>query len=253
MDEKKQGIFGSENQTNPKGEDVKKIQEDNLKNQEEDDDDKGAVILPIQEGQEEDEDDDDKGAVILPIQEGQEEDDEDDDDAGAVLLIKDDPEKEEEEEENKKKTVLLVIIILLLVSILIVASGLLYKEYTSKDTGPSKTAVIRENEEVELTDPSEGSIRVKINPYVQIQDGTMQNLMFCNYNKDRLLKCKIKVGSTYVYDSGYLSEGNILVGDFIDTSVLKAGENEAIAEIYSYTVDYEKVGQTNVKMTLTMK
>jgi hypothetical protein len=161
--------------------------------------------------------------------------------------------EEKVEKKNTTKTVILVIIVLLLVAMLAVASGLLYKQYKSEDTGPSKTAVIKTNDDEELTDPAEGSIRVKINPYVQIIDDTMQNLMFCNYNKDRMLKCKIKVGDTYVYDSGYLAEGNILVGDFIDTSVLSSGENDAIAEIYSYTVDYEKVGQTNVKMTLTMQ
>jgi hypothetical protein len=161
--------------------------------------------------------------------------------------------EEEEEKGAKRRTIILVIIIILLTGMLAFAGSLLYKQYKAENTGPSRTAVIQTNEEEELTDPTEGSIRIKINPYVQILEETMQNLMFCNYNKDRLLKCKIKVGDTYVYDSGYLSEGNILVGDFIDTSALTTGENEAIAEIYSYTVDYEKVGQTNVKMTLSMQ
>lgn len=141
------------------------------------------------------------------------------------------------------------ILVLLLIAAMILILILLAVQ-CQEEKGPSKTAVISVNEEEPLNRSETGSIRIVISPVVQVLGDTMQNLGFCNYNEDRLLQCRIKVDGKYVYDSGMLSEGSELVGDFVKSEHLQQGENEAVAEIYSYTLEREPVGQTNVKITL---
>jgi hypothetical protein len=149
---------------------------------------------------------------------------------------------------SKKNKILLIVIVLLLI---IIGIGILL--YLNQDDGVSKTAVIQTDTKEELNDPSSGNLRIKICPVVTVKDDTMQNLNFANYNQDRLLECKIKCGGKYVYDSGYLPQSKILVGDFVDTSGLSKGENEALAEIYSYSLDKKPIGQTNVELTLNVQ
>ena len=97
---------------------------------------------------------------------------------------------------------------------------------------------------------SSGQLRIRINSAVQIYEETMQDLAFANLNKDRQLECKIKVGDTYIYDSGFIQTGDIVQADVIDTSVLQQGKNTATAEIYSYDMDKELVSQTNTIIDL---
>jgi hypothetical protein len=154
--------------------------------------------------------------------------------------------------QEKNGQVLQKILIVLLAAALTVIMILLFVQ-CEEDKGPSQTAVIYQNEEESLNIPESGSIRIVISPVVQVIDKTMQNLGFCNYNKDRLLQCRIRVGEQYVYDSGLLAEGSELIGDFVETEMLKKGENEALAEIYSYTLEEQPVGQTNVKIILNLQ
>ena len=152
---------------------------------------------------------------------------------------------------KKEKHALRVLILLLAVSLAVIM--MLLVAQCQEETGPSKTAVISLNEEEPLNQLESGSIRIVISPVVQVMDDTMQNLGFCNYNENRLLQCRIKVGTQYVYDSGMLSEGSELIGDFVETKYLQEGENDAIAEIYSYTPEQEPVGQTNVRIKLHLQ
>ncbi len=148
------------------------------------------------------------------------------------------------------------ILIIVLLAALIVTLLLLLVQCEGEEeeyTGPSRTAVIQQNQEEPLNETGSGTIRIVINPVVQVLDDTMQNLGFCNYNKDRLLQCRIKAGEHYVYDSGLLPEGTELAGDFVDTEYLQTGENAALAEIYSYDLDENLIGQTNVKIKLDLQ
>ncbi len=133
-------------------------------------------------------------------------------------------------EENKiqQQRICIIVLIALLIIMLFIMLGQCSQ---SGETG--QTAVIEENPQVELTDAENGIIRIKISPVIDIRNKTMQNMNFCNYNQGRLLRCKIKFGEEYVYDSGFLAEGKILKGDFIRDEGLAPGNNEAIAEIYS--------------------
>jgi len=143
------------------------------------------------------------------------------------------------------------IIVLVMLILLITASAVICWQYQTIHSQPP-TAVIENNDKEELTDTSTGMIRIKINPFITIKNGTMQNLNFCNYNEDRLLVCKIKVNDTYIYESDYVDEGNILKGDYIETGCLEKGGNEALAEIYSFSKEKEPMGQTNVKIVLSL-
>ena len=126
--------------------------------------------------------------------------------------------------------------------------GLFYALHAD-DLETSRTAVIVQTDE-ELNDMSSGQVRVRINSAVQIYEETMQDLAFANLNQDRQLQCKIKVGDTYVYNSGLVKSGDIVQADVVDISALKQGKNQATAEIYSYNMDKELIGQTNTIIDL---
>ena len=154
---------------------------------------------------------------------------------------------------NDKKKKTLIIILIIVIAALAAALGFTVV-HVLNDNGPSRTAVIEQDNETERNDADEtGQLRIKINPVITVKNDTMQNLNFCNYNEGRLLQCKIKVGDNYVYDSGLLEDGSVLKGDFVETKYLKKGENEALAEIYSYSPEEDPIGQTNVKVTLTVE
>ena len=112
---------------------------------------------------------------------------------------------------------------------------------------------VEENPAEELNDSASGSIRIKLSPTVTVKNGVMQDLNFCNYNEERLMSCKIMVGGQCAYESGFLVEGKILTGDFIDTELLQTGEQEALAEIYSFDLEKKPIGQTNVKIKLVVE
>jgi flagellar basal body-associated protein FliL len=156
----------------------------------------------------------------------------------------------ENTEAKKSKKKALIFIIVLLLAVMAVEGTLLYKKLTY--TGASVTAVIQDGTE-ELNDPDTGNLRISINTDVTVMDDTMQNLNFANYNKNRYLRCRLKYGNDYIYDSGLLGENKVLVGDFVDTDKLEKGDNDIIAEVYSYSLDEEEIGQTNVQLVMNVE
>ena len=103
---------------------------------------------------------------------------------------------------------------------------------------------------MELKDTSDGQIRIKMNPFITINDGMMEDMGFGNYNENRLLKIKIKVGDEYIYESDYIKPSQVLEGDMLDNLDIDDGTSDAIAEVYSYTTDGTFIGQTNVALKL---
>lgn len=113
-----------------------------------------------------------------------------------------------------------------------------------------QAAVVVETDE-NLEKPDEtGKVRVKMNTYIDIYDETMQSIDFYNLNHNRLLKLKITVDGESIYESDYINEGEVLEADLAEVSSLPKGETTALAEIYSYTLDKELMGQRNVEITL---
>ncbi len=137
--------------------------------------------------------------------------------------------------------IILIVIILILLAILLPALH---------SADGITTAYIEKALAEEITDNSDGMIRIKLNPTVTIKNGVMQDLYFANYNENRLLECKIVCNNKVVYDSGFVQTGDVIVGDFISTEKLSKGANEALCEIYSYDYDEHLISQTNVEMTL---
>ena len=152
---------------------------------------------------------------------------------------------ETKNEKNKKQKILIII---LLIAVAFMGAGLFYV-LNSNRLETSKTAVIVHTDE-KLSDTSGGQVRIRINSAVQIYEDTMQDLAFANLNEDRQLQCKIKVGDTYVYNSGLIKSGDIVQADVIDTSALQQGKNTATAEIYSYDMGKDLIGQTNTIIAL---
>lgn len=138
-----------------------------------------------------------------------------------------------------------VIIVVLAVLLCISAAAVIYMA-AAKD----KTAVVVKTRE-SLENPDEtGKVRVKMNTYIDIYEDTMQEIDFYNLNHNRLLKLKITVDGDDIYESDYIKEGEVLEADLADKPMLAKGEHAALAEIYSYTLDKEPVGQRNVEITL---
>lgn len=158
--------------------------------------------------------------------------------------------KVEHNRKQKKKERALT---LALIGALIIILILLFQQCSQPEYVPGMTAVIEENPAEELNDSASGSIRIKLSPTVTVKNGVMQDLNFCNYNEGRLMSCKIMVGGQCAYESGFLEEGKILTGDFIDTELLQTGEQEALAEIYSFDLEKKPIGQTNVKIKLVVE
>ena len=152
------------------------------------------------------------------------------------------------ESTNEKNKIQKILIIVLLIAVVLMGAWLFYTLH-SDDLETSKTAVIVQTDE-ELNDMGGGQVRVRINSAVQIYEETMQDLAFANLNQDRQLQCKIKVGDTYVYNSGFVKSRDIVQADVIDISALKQGKNQATAEIYSYNMDNELISQTNTIIDL---
>ncbi|NBH60601.1 hypothetical protein D1155_02800 [Anaerotruncus sp. 80] len=148
-------------------------------------------------------------------------------------------------EKNKKQKILIIV---LLIAVVMLGVGLFHALH-SDDLETSKTAVIVQTNE-ELSDTNGGQVRIRINSAVQVYEDTMQDLAFANLNEDRQLQCKIKVGDTYVYNSGLIKSGDIVQADVIDTSALQQGKNTATAEIYSYDMGKDLIGQTNTIIAL---
>ena len=138
------------------------------------------------------------------------------------------------------KTVLIIVLIIIIILLLL----------RGCNGDKSKQAVIVEDTTVELKDTSDGNIRVKLNPVVDVENGLLQNLNFSNFNEERLLKIKIKVDDEYIYESDFIKPSEVLEKDYIRDNNIELDGKEAIAEIYSYTIDKEMVGQTNVVIEL---
>lgn len=154
-------------------------------------------------------------------------------------------EKKEKTEKDKKlkerfKTILIIILIIIIILLLL----------RRCEGETSKEAVIVEDTTVELKDTSDGNIRVKLNPVIDVKDGVLENLDFSNFNEERLLKIKIKVDDKYIYESDFIKPSEILERDYIEDNNIELDGKEAIAEIYSYTTSKEMVGQTNVVIKL---
>ena len=148
-------------------------------------------------------------------------------------------------EKNKKQKILIII---LLIAVALMGAGLFYVLNGIYLRTIKTDVIVQKNEE--LRDTNGGQVRIRINSAVQVYEDTMQDLAFANLNEDRQLQCKIKVGDTYVYNSGLIKSGDIVQADVIDTSVLQKGKNQATAEIYSYNEDKELKGQSNVIIDL---
>jgi len=148
-----------------------------------------------------------------------------------------------EKKKSGKKIALIVILVLIIAALGTAVYFLATQEH--------QTAVITETQEQLSTPDEDNMLRVKMNTGIIVQEGTMQNLEFYNLNEGRYLQLKIKVGDEYVYESQYLAQGEVIKADIIDEGKLKDGSNEALAEIYSYDLDKNLIGQRNVEITLS--
>ena len=146
-----------------------------------------------------------------------------------------------ESSKNKQVIVIITLSALLCLSLAIV---------TCLSAADHPTAILAETNN-SLEDPDEtGKIRVKMNTCINVYENTMQDIDFFNLNKNRFMKLKIVIEDEEIYESSYIAEGEVLEADLIDVKALKKGENNALAEVYSYTLNKELIGQRNVEITL---
>ncbi len=146
-----------------------------------------------------------------------------------------------ENTKSKQTAMIITLAVLLCIS----AAAAIYMAAADEDTA----VVAKTGEELEEPDET-GKVRVKMNTYIEVYEDTMQSVNFYNLNHNRLLKLKITADGRDIYESKYIKEGEVLEADIADTSHLPKGESKALAEIYSYTLDKELLGQRNVEITL---
>ena len=146
----------------------------------------------------------------------------------------------ERENKDRKKAVIVLLLILVLILSVVLVWFINQKP---------ETAVLVDSGE-ELTSNATGKIRVSVNTSVNIKYHTMQDLLFSNYNEDRLLQCKIKVNDEYIYESQLIDPEKTIQADVIDDKSIPTGQTPAVVEVYSYNFDQELQGQTNVNISL---
>lgn len=154
-------------------------------------------------------------------------------------------ERTNNEEKDKRRLLLLILIIILLIISVILASVVIFS--SSRDN-----AVIAGTKEV-LHDVSDGQVRVRINSFINVNGETMDNLEFCNINENRLMRCKIRLAdsSKYIYKSKLIESGSVIQSDTLRRNKLQDGNNNCIAEIYTYDPKTEEqIGQINVEIIL---
>jgi len=148
-------------------------------------------------------------------------------------------------EKDKRRLLLLILIIILLCISVILAVLVVFS--SSRDN-----AVIAGTEEV-LHDVSDGQVRIRINSFINVNGKTMENLEFCNINDNRLMQCKIRLAdrSNYIYQSDLIESGSVVQSDSIRSSMLDNGNNNCIAEIYTFDAKTKKqIGQINVEIII---
>ena len=155
-------------------------------------------------------------------------------------------EEQNEKKNDRVKTIVIIILIILLMAALVIL-GIM----KMKTEQPVRTAVLEAIPEEQMTLNDDGMVDVKINQFITVKNGIMQDLQFKNTNVNRVLRCKIKFNDEYVYDSNDLEPGMEIVGDYINTENMKFGTNEAVAEVTSYSLDGIKRMQLNVELKLT--
>ena len=152
----------------------------------------------------------------------------------------------------KERIKTIIIIVLIIIIIILLLRGCEGVSHNGTDDGNNNTTQIIVDDKETLHDTTDGNIRIKINPNIKIKNGMMEDLNFCNYNEDRILKLKIMVDNQSAYESGEIGAGEILKSDYLNTNVLKEGSNNAIAQVYSYSEARELLSQTNVAVSLEM-
>lgn len=141
----------------------------------------------------------------------------------------------------RKKEILIAFLLLLVIGL---TAGLIYAMQQENETAVLVDAG------GELMPNDDNRIRVSVNAGVSVKSHTMQDLYFSNYNEDRNLQLKIIADDQLVYESPLLSPGETIQADVIDDETLQEGENEAVAEIYSYNLAGELCGRTNAVISL---
>ena len=150
---------------------------------------------------------------------------------------------------ERLKTITIIVLIIIIIILLLRGCNSEINSGTQYDGGNNEMQII-EDKDTSLQDTTNGTIRIKMNPIVTVKGGSMEDLNFCNYNENRLLKIEIIVGDECLYESGYIKEGEILKGDLIDMNTIEKGERDAIAQVYSFTYEEELISQTTVAFKL---
>ena len=79
-----------------------------------------------------------------------------------------------------------------------------------------------------------------------LRDELLNSSSFSSYNEERLLIIKVKVDEDYVYESDFLKPEEVLESDFFEKNNIDLTGKKIIGEIYSYTLEKELIGQTNI-------
>lgn len=152
----------------------------------------------------------------------------------------------QEDYKRKKRLVIIFLIIEIIIIILLLA----YCSTQKVDAGPSNTALIEKTEEPLYEPEIPGQIEVKVNSYALVSGGIMRDLNLCNTNKGLRLKGIISIDDRVIYESNYISPGEVLEDDYVKTDGISRGEHEALLEMKYFDENDQMVGQSNAIITM---
>lgn len=144
---------------------------------------------------------------------------------------------------KKKKDIILLkkFIILGVLSCIavILCVAIWHKDDSNKNTEAGDKAVIIDDSISKNDIPSMYDEKI-------LRDELLNSSSFSSYNEERLLIIKVKADEDYVYESDFLKPEEVLESDFFEKNNIDLTGKKIIGEIYSYTLEKELIGQTNI-------
>lgn len=135
-----------------------------------------------------------------------------------------------------KKFIILGVLSCIAVSLCV---AIWHKDDSNKNTEAGDEAVIIDDSISKNDIPSMYDEKI-------LRDELLNSSSFSSYNEERLLIIKVKADEDYVYESDFLKPEEVLESDFFEKNNIDLTGKKIIGEIYSYTLEKELIGQTNI-------
>lgn len=142
----------------------------------------------------------------------------------------------EKNESNRKGCIFLFLIMAILVAVVSIL-------FLGGDKDVVDDEILTGEDKVQLDGTYEGEETFEVN---QNANSILENIGFGEFNKERLVKIKVKVDEEYIYESDFMKPEDVIKEDIMKDQSINVKGKHVVAEIYSYTTEKEFIEQTNI-------